>query len=235
MFDVFCKSICNQQLVTLLKAVALLKRGKQGEPVAAQLQQSITQWAALSHDAYGSDDRIPKFHFAQHVPDQLQRDGFIQDCLATERQNSMWITAASPIDNTRCFEKSVVIRAFNAHLGKLHHLKLDTLFGERACRSLGDDVFIATSMQWHGNRFWSEDILVLNDEDVVVVLACLRSGSELGLIVSMLQREKRVTPNSCCYRRNDATERTVVGLSDCSLRLATAWSILSDERLLVIS
>ena len=218
----------------LLKAVDLVKRGKRGEPLAFQLQQTFTQWASLSQEAYGKDDRIPKFHFAQHVPDQLAQDGFIQDCFATERQNSMWITCASPVDNTKSFEKSVVLRAFNAHLGKLHHLKLDGLIGERPCRSLGDDTFMASSMQWQGSRFWSEDIVVLNDDDVAVVLACFRSGTDFGFLASMLQREKRVTPASCYYKRSDATERTLIMLSDCEVRLATAWQFVCEDRLLVI-
>ena len=228
------KSICNQQAMTFLKVVDLVKRGKRGEPLATQLQQSLTQWASLSEAAYGRDDRIPKFHFAQHVPDQLRQDGFIQDCFATERQNSMWITAADNVENTISFEKSVVLRAFNAHFAKLQQLKLDGLIGERRCESLGVDSFMASSMQWKGNRFWSEDVVVLDDDDVAVVLACFRSGTNLGFVASMLQREKRVTPASCQYKRSDATERTLIMLSDCEVRLATAWHFVCEDRLLVI-
>ena len=106
-----------------------IQSGKRGEAgVVNKLKQSFGKWAQLSEAAYGANDRIQKSHFAQHLWEQSEQDGFIMDCFVTDRATSSWLKAATPVENTDRFEKSVALRALSLHLGKLCSLRRDCLF-----------------------------------------------------------------------------------------------------------
>ena len=214
------------------KVVALVKRGKRGDPVSRQFRDALKRWAVLSEAAYGSENRIPKFHFSGHLPRQLELDGFIQDCFATERQNSMWITAASGVKNTSGFEKSVVLRAFSMHLNKLGSLKRDGLIGEQRCESLGVDAYVAKSVQLEGSRFWGGDVVLLDNADLILVRTCARFGPELALVGSELRKAEALTLHSNMYEQSE--DWVVAMVAGHVVRLATAWSFAEDGRVLVI-
>ena len=217
-----------------LQVLMHIKSGKRGEAgVVDKLKQSFGKWAQLSEAAYGADDRIPKFHFAQHLWEQLKQDGFIVDCFVTERANSSWLQAATPIENTDRFEKSVALRALNLHLGKLCSLRRDCLFGEKPCPTLGADAYVSSSMQWQGSRLWVDDVVFLDDSAAVLIMACARVGVELAIVGSVLEKRDRLTSGSCVYETMDGRDAQLVFLSGRAVRLPTAWH-RKDNSLLVI-
>ena len=65
--------------------------GKRGFRVADELDAAILRHDIAFEAAYGGavDEYVPKFHFTKHIPEQLRKDGFLQDCFATERKNSL--------------------------------------------------------------------------------------------------------------------------------------------------
>ena len=101
--------------------------GKRGFRVADELDAAILRHDIAFEAAYGGavDEYVPKFHFTKHIPEQLRKDGFLQDCFATERKNSLVLRAAEPVRNTSTFERSVLARALIMHLDATGHLRQD--------------------------------------------------------------------------------------------------------------
>ena len=69
--------------------------------------------------AYDALDHLPKFHFTRHLPEQVRLDGWAIDTFTCERHNSMVLEAAEPIEDTGCFERSVLARSLILHASKL--------------------------------------------------------------------------------------------------------------------
>ena len=217
-----------------LKVLYHVKSGKRGEAgVAHKLKQSFGKWAQLSDVAYGADDRIPKFHFSQHLWEQVEQDGFIMDCFATERANSSWLKAATPVDHTAKFEKSVSLRVVNLHLGKLCQVRRDCLFEEKPWPTLALDAYVSKSMQWQGCRLFVDDVVVVDDSTTLLVLACARVGVEFAIAASALEKRGQLTRGSCVYETMARRDAQLVFLSGRRLRLPTAWH-RKDNSLLVV-
>ena len=225
----------DQMMQFGFKVLMHVKSGKRGEAgVANKLKESYKKWAQLSEAVYGADDRIPKFHFSQHLWEQLEQDGFIMDCFVTERANSSWLQAATPIENTSRFEKSVALRALNLHLGKLCHLRRDCLFGEKPCPTLVADAYVSASMQWQGSRLFVDDVIFVDDSEALLILACARVGVELAIVGSVLEKRDRLTSGSCVYEAMASRDAQLVFLSGRVVRLPTAWHYKEDNLLVVV-
>lgn len=217
-----------------LKVLEYVKRAKRGEAgVANELKQSYATWAELSEGAYGVDFRIPKFHFSQHLWEQLEMDGFIVDCFATERANSMWLKAANLIANTREYEKSVALRALNLHLGKLHTLRRVGLVAEKPCTALAANAYVSDGMQWQGSMLYVADMILLDDSEVLKILACARVGEELAIVASVLEKRERLSSGSCVYETH-VIGAQVVFLSGRRIRLPNAWHYKENSLVVIV-
>ena len=209
-----------------------IKRAKRGEAgVAEKLRESFVTWAGLAEAAYGTLDRIPKFHFSQHLWEQLEIDGFIVDCFVTERVNSTWIQAAKTVENTKQFEKSVALRSLNMHLSKLCNLRRDGLFSDKPCPALGVDAYVSVCMQWQRCRLYADDVIFLNDSEALLIVACARFGTELAIVASVLAEHERLTGGACLYER---TAPQVVPLAGSVVRLPSAWRYRDNGFLVVV-
>lgn len=218
-----------------LKVLMHVKSGKRGEAgVVNKLKQSFKKWARLNEAVYGADDRIPKFHFSQHLWEQVDLDGFIADCFVTERANSTWLQAATPVKNTSRYEKSVSLRALNLHLNKLCMLRRDCLFGEKPCPTLVADAYVSASMQWQGSRLFIDDVVFLDDSEALLILACARVGVELAIVGSVLEKRDRLTSGSCVYEAMVRHDAQLVFLSGRVVRLPTAWHYKENSLLVVV-
>ncbi len=98
--------------------VHLLNRAKTGAAVAPELRAALRVHADLFTAAYGDVQAnfLPEFHYARHVPEQIEDLGFSIDCFVTERKHNLLKKAAEPFLNTQTFERSVLARALALHI-----------------------------------------------------------------------------------------------------------------------
>lgn len=165
----------------------LVRRGKAGEDVHAELASAVRLHALRCAQAYSSDDFKPKNHYVHHIADHLLRDGQILDAFAGERKHSMIKQIASDIVNTRAFEKSTTARALCKQLDKLADPDVfkDKLFQPELFLALAEAhgvtaAYCARVVQLNGTRISIGDALLI-DEAVHVVAACFEIDGQIAL------------------------------------------------------
>jgi hypothetical protein len=100
----------------MARVVRFIMDGKEGERVGDALADALQKHADAHFRAYPDDDPAPKWHFARHMPQQIDRDGGVIDTFPCERYQSKVKACAESVDNTRNFEKSILGRVLVGHM-----------------------------------------------------------------------------------------------------------------------
>ena len=165
----------------------LVRRGKAGEDVHAELASAVRLHALRCTEAYSSDDFKPKNHYVHHIPDHLSRDGHILDAFTGERKHGMIKQIASDILNTRAFEKSITARALCKQLDEMEDPDFfkDKLVQPEPFDALAEAhgvaaAYCARVAQLNGTRVSIGDALLI-DEAVHVVAACFEIDGQMAL------------------------------------------------------
>ena len=84
---------------------------------AGKLQTAIKEHLDMFQLAYGTEDWIPKFHLATHLPQMLLLHCILIACFVHERKHKALKKYANNLDNTsRAWEKSIMMDALYSQL-----------------------------------------------------------------------------------------------------------------------
>jgi hypothetical protein len=147
---------------------------------------AISHFRRLHQIAYGSVYIKPKHHWMMDIPAQLVRDQCVLDAFIIERTHLVVKGIADHIDNTRCFEQSllsgVTTQAFEyaavAEAG-------DCLVGRCAPLPGFPGVCVADKLSVLNIEVSVDDIIV-RGADAGVVVACALEGGRLLVVVDVL-------------------------------------------------
>lgn len=217
----------TSSFIALCQANELSIRAKQGEALADALDAAWRRHADLFTAAYDALDHLPKFHFTRHLPEQIRLDGWALDTFTCERHNSMVLEAAAPIHDTRRFERSVLARSLILHVSKLPALRRDGLV--QPMHAEDGDYWISKRVIWNGATIAQDDVL-FTEGLAFLVAAALQVGDKLGLFAHPLLREEKVTSAAARWRPSPCISFELRA----RVRLARAWTIEEDGRLLVL-
>ena len=148
---------------------------------ASLLDSLFEKWLTLFLLEHGYYFCIPKSHYLDHMGDLLRRFRKVFDTFVTERLNRRAKVAATDIDNTRAFERSVVISLLAYHMQS------------SACRDHiigGEDV--SQSCMFLGRSIRS-GYLVRRKSSLSVgsVMGCIQKGDGIMLIVGVRSVARR--------------------------------------------
>ena len=187
----------------LARVVRCIQFGKQGRDVGDRFDDSLKSHGDAHLLAYGKKYIKPKFFVARLLPRQRKRDGRWVDCFPAERKHQLLKAAASPISNTRRYERSVLAIALNLQMESLLNWKADGLhcavdapqlaieFGAASC-------MVSAAVVLSGTQHGRGDILV-SDSMCVEVLCGLEiswgdgAGLQLALLVGKCVYEAEAT------------------------------------------
>ena len=188
----------------LAKCVSLYLEAKRRPDVADAWAVALRDHAMLFERAYGDCCMyIPKFHFCRHLPRQVVRDGFAVDTLVTERYHKKSLAISEHIDNTRCFEKSVLVRSVAIHCSnvqeKAHSFGNCLVDGV----SYNEVMNVSRVVVIGGSRIRAGDILCFGGGRYFIIGGA-EEGGNVALIACALHFVCQVTPSASRWRKDDA-------------------------------
>lgn len=216
----------------------LYRKGKEGVDIANELADAIVAHGAKFREAYPQEDPKPKSHYAHHIPMQLRRDGVLIDAFVGERKHQGIKAAATPVCNTRAFERTVLFTAFARQVASMEEDFTDGLISARECPELAsllgespDMVRFAPACRWTGTKVRDGDLLLL--DDLVYFskgyIAVCDTVYVLGEPHEMLEQ---VTPFA--WRLRPAGHVSMIALAGKRLRLASGWYFDAGEVVAVL-
>lgn len=108
---------CFLKLVSCLELVQASAR-RAVEP--ATLQQALEGYMQMFQGLFGAESMTPKFHYALHLPNLLQRYSFLPACFCLERKHRVPKKIGDEIRNTSsAWEGSVLREVTNHHVAAL--------------------------------------------------------------------------------------------------------------------
>ena len=118
------KHVCPAQVTSLLlciKVMDLLVQVNSGSIAPATLATAIAAHYAAHVVAYGYSIFVPKHHFMLHIPNQLERFGFLVSCFVHERKHKIVKRWAVPLatGDKRDYERSLLEECTLAHISSL--------------------------------------------------------------------------------------------------------------------
>ena len=225
----------------LCKLVHFYRLCKRSSDAADDFAQAIHDHGLSFAVAYGDDDRlvyIPKFHLLKHVPHQVVQDGLALDTLVQERYHIHSKAVAEHVKNTDNYEKSVLSRALQNHLGLLQVESCfqDGLFQPVVWEEMhaeGHEATIANSMLWAGLRIHIDDIIQVSGGSFTSVRGCVELDGDLGIVVERLHKVEEV--NGVASRlQSDGSLRIQKLDGSMLVRFCPAWSVEPDGRILIV-
>lgn len=218
----------------------LLRKGKEGVDVANELADAIVEHAAKFREAYPQEDPKPKSHYAHHVPMQLRRDCILIDAFAGERKHQGIKSAATPVCNTKSFERTVLFTAFARQVASMEDDFTDGLNSARVCPELAsllgrsqDMVRFAPACRWTGTMIRDGDLLLLDDL-VFFSRGYIAIGDALYVLGEHHEMLEQVTPLAWRLRPARPSQVSLIALAGKRLRLASGWYFDAEEVVAVL-
>jgi hypothetical protein len=186
----------------VLDIILMAKRGL--IPMAAagqQLRAAVADHITKHVLAYGADHIKPKHHWMFDVAEQFERDPFVLDQFVIERKHLTVKTVASLIDNTRCFERSVlagVILQQRRQLGQGDVVQ-NALEGKTAPLCGRPDARLGDRLCIDGCTISVGDVVIC-DGTAGKILACVAEGQGLFVMADEMQLERVLSRHSQRWR-----------------------------------
>ena len=147
----------------------------------------------VSFIQFPKENFIPKFHYARHVVDAIDAHGCVLDCFATERKHYHVKQIAEAMDNTKCFERTVMARVSLAHLERLSSSWMrDGLKHGVVTPELGVGWSASQVMQLGFFDIGAGDVFISNDSQLVMVHACLERRGTFFVLAKLGRRLEKI-------------------------------------------
>ena len=168
-----------------------------------RLDAALSDHMRLHLAAYGTDHIKPKHHWLFDVATRLRlRDllWFLVDCFVLERSHLAARDVADKVDNTRCFERSVLAGVINRNCFDLKRMVAanGALLDEHTGPMPGyPGARVADKMQAYGITVSVGDV-VLDASGIRagVVLGCVQEDEEFFAVVEEMTLVEQTTPQS---------------------------------------
>ncbi len=149
--------------------------GEDVDEVASLLDTFFSEWLEVSLRTHGEENCIPKSHWLGHLGRCLRKFRIMLDTFITERLNRRAKVAASPVRNTKAFERTVVVGLLVGHCSSFPHH--DHIVG-------GGEV--GTSCMSLGRRISAGSLVRLNATLAIgSVLGCTEESDGISLLVGV--------------------------------------------------
>ena len=172
----------------LARIVSLVKAAKDGQLVHHALKHAATQHGLAFAKAYPDLEVKPKNHYVHHLSLQVQRDQLLADAFVGERKNGMIKRAATDLKNTRCFEKSLLMRVAQEQMDAIvgdtflrNHLVAAESSPEMAQWLSLPEAELAATIVWNGIRLRKGELVFL-EEDLIWIEAFASYGSDFYIV-----------------------------------------------------
>ena len=185
--------------------------------------------------SYGESEIKPKHHFCLHIPDQLDKFGFLYDVWTLERKHIVAKRIGDTIMNLTSYEKSVTARLLNAHFQNAPLTFADRLLGKVESTDMLSSTFGAAmfskSMNIGGFTVSANDIIFSQGLAFKVCGCVQNAAANLAFLVH-------------CYTHIGArghgqlwklTDTTVRVLEPTDFIPAEYWTYLRDDSLLTLN
>ena len=184
---------------SVVDLILLAKKGVITPAVAAgRLKVRVGEFLEQHIAVYGVEFIIPKHHWMWDIVEQLEDDDFVHDMFSLERLHLRARRSADEIDNTICYERSVLSGVLNHHLR--HSLETDRPFGlsHKVAPFPGvAGAFVADSLSIHGFQCSINDYVWCGTNPGLVV-ACCAEALHLMVVVDVLtEKLEEVTCVRC--------------------------------------
>ncbi len=204
----------------------LCKRRLLAPPQAADLLRRQLATHMRRHQAvYGTRLLRPKHHWMMDVPEQVARDNTVLDAFIVERIHLQVKWIAEFVKNTSTFELSVLSGVTNCAFRRAREAMqvFGGLVGRTAPLPGFAGALVADHLE-HGGMKVSSDDVVISGPKTGKVVACLREGSKLFVLVEAWRRVAVVSEHSDKWLRDDARELWATT----SICLPLAWYTSGD-------
>jgi hypothetical protein len=228
-----------RRLAVVVRTVSIVKQGHAKEEALAD---ALRGHGDAHIDAYGHDNIKPKFLYCRLIPRQRKRAKAWLDCFPCERKHALMKSAGRDVDNTRCYEKSVLSRALWLHKRQLDTLNLDGLNrGGVPCNELAQilgvpDCNVAKEFRVCGTLYAAGDIMVGHCGTICgKILVGFDCSGDLGVFWEPFCNPVSITSVATRWERSRRPVGFLVrGGAFRALALASAWAEEPGERALVI-
>lgn len=226
----------------LSKAVAMLSVMKRrqdsiSQETCASFKNVLAKHLHLFQKAHGKAEVRPKHHLSQHLPDQILQHGFVIDCWPCERKHKTLKRIAGLIENTRSYEKSLLIRAV---LDQVAHTPCDTfstmLVGETTpgpdlAETFGAaNVVLGNSVRFGAVRLSSSDV-VISEGKAMRILACMQVDAQFCLLVMLYTLVRHVGAGALWKPTNQTACVTLVANGFC---VPYYWNFQPDSQMITL-
>ena len=126
------------------------------DQAATKLQGALQHHMLCHIAAYGKEHLKPKFNYMWVVAEQLARDPLVLDCFVVERLHLRGKRAATDIENTRPYERSLVTAVLHSHTNALHR-DSSPVFGLVGRTASHAGIVVAQCLVCHGVRVHAGD------------------------------------------------------------------------------
>ena len=165
----------------LAMVVYLIRRGKEGQDVTAELADAIAAHSKAFQEAYLQDPK-PKSHYIHHLPAQLSRDGYVIDAFVGERKHIGVKAFGTSTQNTRTYEKTILFQYFAKQIAILDKsvavsnrlLAPLTAPEDVAVFFDAESVHVGGAVYYEGLQMWRGDVVAIGD--IVFMVQCCFSA-----------------------------------------------------------
>lgn len=193
--------------------------------ISAAIQEHLEQHKLV----YGTEDMIPKHHYAIHIGQQIRRHGVLFDCFVVERSHLLPKCMSQAIRFTGEFERSVIARVLLARLRDLETfdergglISADAKPSPELSQAMGiDDIVVCSAGSHGGLQIKRGDVVLVSRSCILVELFGVADG-RFFLVGHLCNMVRRHSPTSATWRPE--CELTVAYLSDERVVAMHAWS-----------
>lgn len=176
--------------------VRLYKRMKRSSSIlpehCAGMKDALGKFGLLHQKAYGTEHIKPKFHYCQHIPQQLSTQRVLVDCFTAERKHRSMKQIANPINITGGFSVAVLSRALANQLAQMPETLCSNVLCKPFCESAEvasmmkvPKAMISKSIDIHHATVSVGDVII-SGRRALQVKACVQTH-ELALVVSVYE------------------------------------------------
>ena len=219
-------------LANVVLTIQDTKVSKDPAKLAPLLKNRIEVHMRLKKHAYGSNVFTWKDHVQHHVPPQVERDGRLLDSLPLERKHQSVKTMAECVDNTRDFDRTILVKAVSDQIRNLSTDGVTQMIGP-SVPSPSEPAMLARATRWRGMLFHCDDIVVASPLQLGLVRGALQhtQDSRIELLVERLASSE-LEDGFVTAAASGPMERW--RLENMDVRQATCWHSKGDGSLEVV-
>ena len=205
---------------------------------ASSLYRATLEHLRKHRSVYGTTEWLPKFHYALHLPQQIDRYRVLLDCFVVERSHLLPKLIAEAIYNPATFERSAIARVVLARMQDLATfdersglMGADVAMCPELSRALGADAVVSTTGRFDGIHICRGDVLLVDAYTLRLsgICKCHNSFCSLGTVLDLV---RTLSPSSSVWRQQAGVQ--MLQWTGQRVRRCHAWTHSADNTWLTL-